>query len=227
MLIKQEGRWCVVCAISSFEDEVRVATKNCLETLLRRAQAIQRELQAEHLTFSGILPGVMEKNDVPHDGQEAQTTVLVVADAIAKVSAQVGHDEDTPVILLGASGYIGTRLKVQLQGREVHAVDPKSNQSTLPESLRGQCALLVNVASRRALAGHLSALWEGLVLLNEVYPEPSRKERLELRRMGIPAFHVVGVEATAFPPFPGAYRGGAPCCAAIPSPGLRAVIQEL
>lgn len=227
MVFRQSGRWCLVCAISSYEDEVRRGAEEHLPVALERARSIQRELHAEYLTFSGIIPGLLDKHGIGHDGNEAETTVRIVEDALHQVIERVGYDPETPVILIGARGYIGERLEARLEGRAVYAVDTKSGAASLPDSLRGENAILVNVASRRALAGYLPDAWEGLVLLNEVYPEPSHSERKALKSKGIPAFHVVGVKATAIPSFPGAYRGGAPCCAAIPTPKIDALIREL
>jgi hypothetical protein len=70
-------------------------------------------------------------------------------------------------------------------------------------------------------------MWPGIVYLNEVYPEPSREEIEELRDIGVSTWHVVGVKASAYPPFPKAYRGGIPCCAANPNGPLEAIVRRL
>jgi len=72
----------------------------------------------------------------------------------------------------------------------------------------------VNVAHRGERRSHLDQLGPGVVYVNEVYPEPGSVDLKALANMGVPAWHVAGVKAWALPPFPGAYGGGIPCCAA-------------
>lgn len=66
-----------------------------------------------------------------------------------------------------------------------------------------------------------------MTVLNDVYPEPDRQTLATLTARGIPGHHVVGVRGSAYPPFPAAYAGGVPCCAAWPSPDAEVVIRHL
>ena len=82
----------------------------------------------------------------------------------------------------------------------------------LPEVLRGQQVILIDVARKGALEKIIPQLWEGVVLLNETYPAPRAKVIRDLGEIGVPVFHLAGVKGFAFPEFPGAYSGGIPCC---------------
>jgi hypothetical protein len=57
-------------------------------------------------------------------------------------------------------------------------------------------------------------MWPGLVVLNEVYPPPSTRCCERIRAKQVKLYHITGVAGAAIPPFPGAYAGGIPCCAA-------------
>jgi hypothetical protein len=77
------------------------------------------------------------------------------------------------------------------------------------------------------LSRYLDLFWPELILLNEVYPEPSREEIETLKKIGSPAYHVVGVVAKSYPSFPKAYEGGIPCCGAWSSKDIEAIIKRL
>ena len=84
------------------------------------------------------------------------------------------------------------------------------------------------VGTRAALLGYARDLWPGVIVLNEVYPEPSAVEIAELEARGAHCYHIVGVEGWAWPPFPRAYRGGIPCRASLPfSPTIPILIARL
>lgn len=68
----------------------------------------------------------------------------------------------------------------------------------------------------QALLEYARDRWQGAIVQNEVYPEPSAAEIAELEARGAHCYHIVGVEGRAWPPFPRAYRGGIPCCASLP-----------
>jgi hypothetical protein len=74
----------------------------------------------------------------------------------------------------------------------------------------------LNLTKSGALLEYARELWPGVIVLNEVCPEPSSTELAELEARGAVCYHIVGVEGRAWPPFPRAYRGGIPCCASLP-----------
>ena len=52
-----------------------------------------------------------------------------------------------------------------------------------------------------------------MLIINETYPEPSKKVVFALKKRGIHLYHIVGVKGSTFPNFFNAYAGGVPCCA--------------
>ncbi|MEH2076811.1 MAG: hypothetical protein V7K57_20825 [Nostoc sp.] len=64
-------------------------------------------------------------------------------------------------------------------------------------------------------------------MVNEVYPEPTGEELNKLITQGNRAYHIVGINADAYPPFPKAYKGGIPCCAARLSDEMDVIIRKI
>lgn len=171
--------------------------------------------------------GLVASHGILTDPPEGDITAHVVAEAVRNV--RDGDWAGTPVIVLGGRGFVGRRLVATLlrEGIQVHSVDVCDDRDCWPEHLVGTHVVLVNVANRHALARNLDRLWPGMIVLNEVYPEPDQVTLAELTARGIPVHHVVGVQAHAIPPFPAAYRGAIPCCAAWPSEQAQVVVRHL
>lgn len=192
-------------------------------------ERLRRTLGAEQKTFAGILPGLFHKHGIINHPPEADTTADIVAASIERlVEENAGHPFDD-VVLLGGAGFIGTRLAERLHDRfKVHIAD-----TAVPDSIaeaepvfRAGC-VVVNLASARALDGISDWLGSGSIVLNEVYPEPDEAVIRQLSKRGVRCFHVAGVEAKAFPPFPRAYAGAIPCCAAWSSAEAVPKVREL
>ncbi len=139
---------------------------------------------------------------------------------------QLSFEPETPVILLGGHGSVGTPLKQLLlaENRRVYTVDC---DDPMPENLRGTRVILIDVARKGALEQRIPQMWEGVVILNETYPAPRRSTLQQLEEMGIPVFHIAGVKGIALPRFPGAYSGGIPCCGMSDSGNHQPLIQYL
>lgn len=82
------------------------------------------------------------------------------------------------------------------------------------DQLRGCPVLLINISRRDVLERYIDSLWDGVVVLNEVYPECSQEGIEQIKVIGARYFHIQGVKAWSVPRFPGAYKGAVPCCAA-------------
>ncbi len=189
-------------------------------------------LGASQKTFAGILPGVLFGKRIIRQSVEREVTVEAVFKAEQEVREREGYDGTIPVIILGGRGFIGRRLvaKLELNGRKVYCVDIVNDDRctpSWPSDLLGSQAILINVTKKAVLREYVSHFWPELVLLNEVYPEPSDEEIGMLSKLGSRAYHVVGVEAKAFPSFPKAYAGAIPCCAARLSHNMRVVVKKL
>jgi len=202
----------LIFAISGTESDFR--QPDFLAKLKRNTDRIALWLGISSIKYSGILPSAMHRQGVlnPLELKRKSLRVgLVVFRAEKQLREQLALESDTPVILLGGRGSIGVTLHrlFQAAGRSVHSVDC---DDPMPESLRGERAILIDVARKGALEKRMEQLWEGIIILNETYPEPRRKTLRQLEEMSIPVFHLAGVKGIALPPFPDAYSGGIPCC---------------
>lgn len=224
---RQDGKWGLMFVVSSTErDFGDEDNTNNLADLVERTERMRQLLGASQKSFAGILPGVLFARRILRDTVEADVTVKAVAQAERQVREKMGYEADVPVLILGALGFIGRRLAAYMSDRDVVLIDIHGGDPW-PEHLRGQNAIAINATRRGALDSYTGLWWPELVLLNEIYPEPRREVVAQIGYMGAVAFHVVGVEARSFPPFPGAYAGGIPCCAARQTDAMRTIVRRL
>lgn len=226
-LMRQNGKWMFGFGISSTEEELRSDVGANLRALVERTERLRQLTGARHMTFSGILPGLLHQRGIINESVEAAVTVRVVAQAVELVRKAEGLPPKAPVIVLGGRGFIGSQLVQVLEEHSVYSVDTSKPNDAWPDHLEGKQAILINVASKHALRQYLDKVWAGLTLLNEVYPEPSTIEVEVFDRYGNKAYHVVGVRAQSWPSFPKAYAGGIPCCAGWPCDELEAIVRRL
>jgi hypothetical protein len=235
-MYRQNGMLGLMTVISSSEDDFfHPADPNHnrqhLEALIQRTERIRQLLGAEQTSFAGILPGVLKARGIRTDGRELEVTVEAVIRAEAKLRAEIGYPEDTPLILLGGKGFIGRRLAERLRDRETCVVDilpgRRINHETWPLHLQRKSAILINLTKKAVISDYMKLFWKELVLLNEVYPEPNADEIAFLSGIGVQAYHIVGVKAQALPQFPFAYSGGVPCCAAWNASDMEVLLRRL
>jgi len=225
-LLYQNGKWTLGFGISSSERDFRdPSNEENLRALVERTEYIRKTVKADHKTFAGILPGILHRRELLEDATEAKVTVRVLLKAIKDVQGREDMSPGVPLIVLGGRGYIGSRLMQELPKKHTYSVDKSCPGDNWPNQLEGQNALLINVANRTALQQYLDRVWSGLTLLNEVYPEPQPRVIDAFTRLGNSVYHVVGVEAHAYPRFPKAYAGGIPCCAARPCDEIKPLTQ--
>ena len=193
-------------------------------------ERLRRVVGADQIKLAGTMPSEMRRLGVGDEGAFSTTLsavadLIVTADGMVRAAEQRTEQSD-PVIILGARGSIGRLVaqRLQQQGRQVHCVDAGDS---LPEELQGKPCVLIDVSRRGALESRASALWRGMTVLNEVYPEPAADTLSELAERGVAVYHVVGVEGSAFPAFPAAYAGGIPCCAAGDKGGQQPILRRL
>ena len=136
---------------------------------------------------------------------------------------------NTPIIVLGGKGFIGRRVIRMLNGRQVISIDIVDGLGVAdwPAHLFGERVIVVNITVKSELDKYLGVMWPGTIVLNETYPEPSAATLNRLTQEGCVCYHVVGVRAHALPPFPEAYRGAIPCCAAWPSEDMDVIVRKL
>lgn len=173
--------------------------------------------------FAGTLPSVLNRLRVRRSNNEQKATVENVVKAVHSIRSHHGHVNDTPVVIIGSNGYVG-RVVAQLlrqDGIDVLGVDLGDSFPAVTK------AVVLNISRPEAINGTLDAFEQGMILLNEVYPPPSSDIVETLKEKKVPTHHIVGVYAESNPPFPGAYHGGAPCCAALPGVDYQVLIKEL
>lgn len=234
-LYRQDGRLGLIFGIPNMEDQLR-EDHNAADVmgLMHKMERIRDLISADRKIFAGILPSRFTRLGVTDDQLEQQRslTARAVVSALDQVMASCGMDATTPILLIGGNGYIASKVFELCAGRPAHKVDLDGFATfrSLTEAMRGRPMIAVNLAKSSALAGYMDSFWPGVVVLNEVYPEPDEAELSALAARGVRCFHVVGVAGRAWPRFPRAYRNGIPCCAALPAAGgsaVTALVTEL
>lgn len=229
-VFREGDLWGLTLAVTSVQRELCDRSNHShLMDLLERIDKIQAILRAPHRTLAGVLPSLLTSRGVPSEGRESERAAICLEKALHEVTLREGMGEDTPIIVLGASGFVGSKLVPLLSGKQLYLVDLVPDQKTgtgsWPTHLAREAsrAILVNVSTSGALAHHASRLWPGVVVLNEVYPHPSERTVRILLRKGVRIYHLSGVVGSAIPRFPGAYSGAVPCCASM-SDGVPEVV---
>lgn len=224
----QNGKIGIKFAISASNGQFSdPANKGNLCHIVQRMERLRKLFHAEYKTFAGILPGVLFMKRLVKETPEADVTVEAVKQVIGKVKSLEGLSEDTPIIVLGGKGFIGRRVVAALPKDSVYSVDIAGNNGHWPSHLHGKPALLVNISLNSALGQYIHLLWQEVVVVNEVYPEPCQELAQQLKVVGCHCYHVVGVKARALPSFPGGYQGGIPCCAAWQSEKMEALFKRI
>lgn len=226
----QNGRLGIVMGITAhehdFESSENVAR---LEEVVRRVKGVSDAVGARQCSFAGILPGILAARRLVRTPIEVEVTVQAIMHAERFIQKQYARPR--PLILLGGRGFIGRHLSKALSDREIHVVDTRADgprsPSEWPSHLRGRPVLLINISRAGVLTQYADRLWPEIDVLNEVYPEPSQSELVTLRTAGCTIYHIAGVKAHGMPPFPLAYAGGIPCCAAWPSDKMEVIVRKL
>ncbi|MCF6147677.1 MAG: hypothetical protein E3K37_03360 [Candidatus Kuenenia sp.] len=230
-VFRQNGKWGLILGITGTDDDFRnTDNSGNLQALAGRAEHVRRLIGATQKTFAGILPGILFKNRFVRETVEMDVAVEAIVRAEGHVRTIERHGKNTPLIVLGGNGFVGRRLIKRLNGREVYCVDStngKANTASWPGHLKESCAILINISKSYALSDYTSLFWPGLVVLNEVYPEPHKEELEMIKAKGCAVYHIVGIEGKAYPSFPNAYTGGIPCCAARISEDMRVIVKRL
>jgi len=227
----QDGTVGLSAVISSTEGDFRdPANLTNLRGMADESRAICDLVGASQLSFAGILPGVLNSHRIIKGSVEAKVAVEAVAKAEEALRASLGLTCDTPIVLLGANGFIGRRIARRLSARVLYMVDPTLHPHGSDgrwQEIRGRRTIVLNVATARALRDIAEKLWPEAIVLNEAYPEPDAETVAALQAMGCAVYHIAGLRGLSFPPFPKAYRGGIPSCAGHVSSSMRPVILNL
>ena len=215
-VFRQGRRWGMICATPVTEAEFTdPSNAQHLEKLLRRLLRIKILLGVDKLSFAGILPTVLRRN-WPHSVLvDHDHTSEVVRRAVHAVIRRHCGNRPHNVVLLGGAGRIGQAVQERLRsdGIELIVID-----SALPatRSFKDLCAtatILVDVSRHGIIQRYIDDLGEDTVVLNEVFPEPSREVIKCLKARNIATYHISGVRAQVYPSLPHGYKNAVPCCA--------------
>lgn len=224
----QNGSLGLIWGISSLEGAV-AAPENA-EQLAKMTSEVHELLASfgiEHVSYSGILPGVLASRRLRLSSTELSVTVSAVELAIQELTTHCfGSNVQVPLIVLGGKGFVGRRLLRSLGSERVYCID-RGDRDNWPMQLGRSAAILVNVASAAAMYEYLDLFWPELVVLNEAYPDPSPELCQQVKAIGCPLYHLSGLIGGAIPPFPSAYAGSIPCCAGIEHSELQVLVKML
>ncbi|MEK7553102.1 MAG: hypothetical protein AAB504_00200 [Patescibacteria group bacterium] len=228
--LRQNGKIIIMFSIFVVEEKefLKKDNKEKMEEVVRHMEKIRRLVRADEKTFAGILPGLLSKRKIIDKSPEANLTALIVVEAVELVRKKNGLDEKIPIVVLGGRGFIGKMVvdKLKLvQKSDIYVVDLTGRDNKWPE--RETRKIIINVARHNTIGFYLDALREGDIILNEAYPGPSSEVISEIKSLNCDCFHVVGVEASAFPQFTRVYNGGIPCCAAWNADDRKIIIKKL
>ena len=222
----RHGRaWGVVMAVSATEEQFSVPLLRKIRQRAGRAAAL---LGATETAFAGVLPtelhrcGLMPRESV---SRTAGTVAEVIVESHGELRSSLGLT-NVYTVVLGGRGTIGSQVVRALTERGEHTTSVDRGDQ-IPAEFRGLPTILINCARSGVLARYLDQLWPGMILLNEVYPEPPPRLLRDLTDRGVSVYHIAGVQAQAIPPFPSAYAGGVPCCAMIRGQALQPIVRAL
>lgn len=163
---KQNGRWGIVFGISATEkDFIDPSNSSRLSRLVAQMENVKEKTGAEQKTFAGVLPSLFwSKGIIPlSDFVERQTTIKAILLALKEVKATEGLPEETPVLILGGRGFIGSGLSGHL-GHGTHYsfdVGEKRQFISITKELNGQQCIVLNLTKKGALTEYLEYFWPG------------------------------------------------------------------
>lgn len=224
----QNGKIIIMFSVFVEENEfLKNGNREKLEEVVRQVEKIRRLIRADEKTFVGILPGLLSKRKIIDKTPEADITVSIVVEAIELIKKKIELEKIT-IVVLGGRGFIGKmvvdKLK-QVQKSNIHVVDLIGSNDKWPG--RETRRMIINMARHNTIGFYLDELREGDIILNEAYPGPPLEVLDKIKSLNCECFHIVGVEAGAFPRFTHVYSEGIPCCAAWNSNNRKIIVKKL
>jgi hypothetical protein len=199
-LYKQKNQWGFIFGIYANEkDFLTSGNENKLKSLFQRMERIRFLVGANQATYAGILPSLLVSRGIirADESVERKTTVAAVLQAIEQVKVLKQIADETPVIVLGGSGFIGSRLLESNNGNNFYPLDigGRVTFSALVKKFSGQPMIILNLTKKGVLSEYIPFFHPGVVVINEVYPEPSRAEVASIKNKGASCYNIAGLSA--------------------------------
>ncbi|MEM8699128.1 MAG: hypothetical protein AAGF44_08155 [Pseudomonadota bacterium] len=198
-----------------------------LSLLMRRMERVAELAGLPSIRMAGILPSTAARRGETFFEDTSGVAAKVVLKAFLQIRRhQQGDNPATQAILLGGAGLVGGQVAQLMEEADIpyRVVDPKSGPVDLSVFRSNAPMILVDVARKGVLEKYLPHLPDGIVVLNETYPEPGRKVQRSLMERGGSLFHIRGVAGAVWPQLPGGYNNAIPCCGA-PTDGREVEIR--
>lgn len=220
------GALALSCAISAGHDEIRSPKYvEDLRLMNKLSKEILELLGGTSLHFAGILPSRLVHLKEVRSKTEDDGTAVNVTSAVKQLRISLEHPSDAPVFLLGYRGYVGRKVLKFLKEEGIEVVGVEKEDVFSPPDYPH---IALNITIPEAINVHVESFNEHTVVLNEVYPAPHENVLEYIKEeKGASVYHIAGVKAKAVPPFPSAYEGAVPCCAAMTAERYEVVMKRL
>ncbi len=166
----QQHRCGLTFAVSAIEKDFSdLGNGHGLKSMFEKIERIKNLLGADQKTFAGILPSLLVFRGIhkADESVERKTTVAAVKQAIERVKALEQMTGETPVIVLGGAGFIGSGLLEGNQGNNFYPLDLGMKEAfpELIEKFSGQPVIVLNLTQKGALSEYTPYLRPGAVVL--------------------------------------------------------------
>ncbi|MEM7239085.1 MAG: hypothetical protein AAF501_14855, partial [Pseudomonadota bacterium] len=151
--------------------------------LMRRMEHVAQLSGLPSIRMAGILPSTAARRGETFFEDTSGVAARVVLKAFVSLRMQQYEDnESTIAILLGGAGLVGAQVAEQMEtlGIPYRVIDPKAGPIDLTVFRSNAPMILVDIARKGVLEKYLPHLPDGIVVLNETYPEPGRRVRRNL-----------------------------------------------
>lgn len=230
-ILKQGNKWGIVFGTPMTEkDFTSRANQKRFTSIMNRLEKISAWVGAEKISLAGVLPSYLQKQGKEIQGCDNTMPAMAVVESYLALSDKDFNGAPPPVILLGGNGDLGQEIQkiLEVKGVAYWVVDPNGGSTKLPEMLRSKAVILIDVSRRNVLQTYVDDMWSDITILNETFPEPSKKLVSNLKSKGIRMYHLSGVEGNIFPSLPYGYENSVPCCAMHDvSSSIKPILMEL
>lgn len=209
---KQGGKYGLVIASPMLESDL-LDSKNRekLNLLCNRIRRVGDIVGIDQISLAGIFPSVLMKTDQNWFTDPRPSAATAICNALEYLINKQENSQD--LVIFGGEGFVGKAVCDELRNRNHKYVSVDKGSIHNMDSLIGKECILVNVSRQGALEEIEPMLWDGITILNEVFPEPRKRLVSKLKMRNIDIWHLSGVKGNVVPSLPGGYKDSVPCCA--------------